>query len=165
MKKLVALSILGLLAVYGIGRFNLGEAGAMRFLTKMESLMNEGKGDEVCAMYHEDLTVQIADHSGQPTKNVNSGKDGFCALTRTTIAGLQLIPHSMSVEFTGVTAKHELTKPWTGDLSYSEHRTFSIPGASASLHTVSEDQITLVQTFSGVKILKIKSEIFAAETT
>lgn len=165
MKKLIVLSIFGLVAAYGIGRFNLGEAGAMRFLTKMESLMNEGKGEEVCAMYHEDLRVEIADHSGTATKKVNSRKDEFCELTKTTVAGLQLVPHSMNVEFTDVTAKSELIKPWTGNVSYSEHRTFSVPGANVSLQTVSEDQITLVQTFSGVKILKIKSEIFSAETT
>jgi len=165
MKKLIVLSILGLGAVYGIGRFNLGEAGGMRFLTKMESLMSEGKGDEVCAMFHEDLKVEIADHSGQATKTINSGKDEFCELTKTTVAGMQLVPHSMNVEFTDVTAKNELTKPWTGDLSYSEHRTFNFAGTGISLQTVSEDQITLVQTFSGVKLLRIKSEIFAAETT
>ena len=37
----------------------------MRFMTKMESLMSEGKGEEVCAMFHEDLEVEIADHSGE----------------------------------------------------------------------------------------------------
>jgi hypothetical protein len=164
MKKLIVLSILGLGAVYGIGRFNLGEAGAMRFLTSMESLMNEGRGEEVCAMFHEDLKVEIADHSGQSTKKVNSGKDDFCELTKATVAGLQLVPHSMNVEFTDVTAKNALTKPWTGDRSYSEHRTFNIPGAGVSLRTVSEDEVTLVQTFSGVKVLRIKSRIFSAET-
>ena len=71
----------------------------------------------------------------------------------------------MNVEYTDVTAKNELTKPWTGDVSYSEHRTFNVPAAGVSLQTVSEDEITLVQTFSGVKLLKIKSEIFEAETT
>ena len=37
----------------------------MRFLAKMESLMSEGKAEEVCAMFHEDLEVEIADHSGE----------------------------------------------------------------------------------------------------
>src|SRR6188508_384244 len=120
MKKLVVLLICSGVAVIGIGRFNLGESGAMRVLTKMETLMNEGKAEEVCAMFHDDLQVEIADHSGQATKTVNAGKDEFCELTKTTVAGLRLVPHSMNVEFTDVTAKNALTKPWTGDLSYSE---------------------------------------------
>ena len=48
----------------------------MRFLAKMESLMSEGKGDEVCAMFHDDLEVDIADHSGEATQNVSGGKAG-----------------------------------------------------------------------------------------
>jgi len=165
MKKLIVLSILALVAVYGIGRFNLGEAGAMRFMTNMESLSSEGKGEEICALFHEDLVVEIEDHSGESSTSMSAGKKEFCELTRTTVAGFQLVPHTMNVEYTDVTAKNELTKPWTGNLSYSEHRTFNVPAAGVSLRTVSDDEITLVQTFSGVKILKIKSEIFQAETT
>ena len=71
----------------------------------------------------------------------------------------------MNVEFTDVTSKQEFSKPWTGEVSYSEHRTLSIPGANVSLQTVSEDEITLVQTFSGVKLRKLKSQVFKTETT
>ncbi len=165
MKKLLALLIVALVAVYGVGRFNLGETGAMRFLAQMESLMSEGKSDEVCAMFHEDLEVDITDHSGESTQTVNGGKAEFCELTRTSIAGLQMLPHSMNVEYTDVDAKQELGKPWSGDVRYSEHRTLRIPGANVTLQTVSEDQITLVQTFSGVKLRKVKSQVFKAETT
>ena len=65
-----------------VGRFNLGEAGAMRFLAKMESLMSEGKSDEVCAMFHDDLEVEIADHSGESTQTCDGGKEEFCELTQ-----------------------------------------------------------------------------------
>ena len=153
------------MAIFGIGRFNLGESGAMRFLTKMESLVSEGNSDEVCAMFHDDLEVDIADHSGEATHNVHAGKQEFCELTRKMVAGLQLLPHSMNVEYTDVTSKQKLTNPWTGHVSYSEHRTLSIPGANVTMQTVSEDQITLVQTFSGVKLRKVKSQVFKAETT
>jgi hypothetical protein len=163
MKKLLFLLILGLACVYGVGRFNLGEPGAMRFLGKMEALMNEGKSEEVCAMFHEDLDVDIADHSGESTQTVRAGKEDFCALTRQTAAGLALVPHSMNVEFVDVTATQTLSKPWTGEVSYSEHRTLSIPAANVSLQTVSEDEITLIQTFSGVKLRKIKSQVYRAE--
>jgi len=165
MKKLFTLLIVGAIGAIGMGRFNLGETGAMRFMTKMESLMSEGKADEVCAMFHDDLVVDIADHSGESTETVSGGKAEFCDLTRTTVAGLSMLPHSMSVEYTDVESKYQFSKPWSGELSYSEHRTLSIPGANVSLQTVSEDQVTLVQTFSGVKLLKVKSEIFKAEST
>ena len=165
MKKLLTLLVLSAIGAIGVGRFNLGETGAMRFMAKMESLMNEGKVDEVCAMFHDDLVVDIADHSGESTQQVSGGKTEFCELTRTTVAGLSMLPHSMDVEFTDVKSKYQFTKPWSGEVSYSEHRTLSIPGANVALQTVSEDQITLVQTFSGVKLLKMKSEVFEAEST
>ncbi len=92
-------------------------------------------------------------------------RQDLCELTRKTVAGLQLLPHSMNVEFTDVKSRQELSNPWTGDVSYSEHRTFTIPGANVSLSTVSEDEITLVQTFSGVKLRKLKSQVFKTEVT
>src|SRR6187455_1920156 len=165
MRNLVVLLPFSMVVIFGIGRFNLGETGAMRFLAKMERLMSEGKSDEVCAMYHDDLEVDIADHSGESRQTVTGGKADFCELTRTTVAGLQMLPHSMNVEFTDVNSKYEFSKPWSGEVSYSEHRTFSVPGANVSLQTVSEDEITLVQTFSGVKLRKLKSQVFSTATT
>ncbi len=165
MKKVVVLLTLGLLAVYGIGRFNLGESGGMRFMAKMESLMNEGDASGVCEMFHEDLKVEIADHASDTPRQVNGGKDDFCALTRATIAGLQSVPHSIRVNYSDVAAKHTLSNPWTSELSYSEHRTLSIPGANINLLTISNDHITLVQTVSGVKLLKVKSELFKVDAT
>jgi len=165
MKKLVTLLVLAGIGAFGIGRFNLGEAGGMRFLMKMESLMSEGKADEVCEMFHDDLVVDIADHSGESTETVQGGKAELCNLTRTTLAGLQLLPHSMNVEYTDVESKYKFSKPWSGELTYSEHRTLNIPGVNVSMQTVSDDQITLVQTFSGVKLLRVKSEVFKVEST
>ena len=57
----------------------------------------------------------------------------------------------------------QLSKPWTSEVSYAEHRTLSIQGANVSLQTVSDDEITLVQTFSGVKLRKVKSEVYKAD--
>jgi hypothetical protein len=165
MKKIVVLVIVTLLAAYGIGRFNLGETGGIRFLSQMESLVNEGDASKVCAMFQEDLEVEIADHSGEALRQVSGGKKEMCELTRATIAGLQMLPHDMQVEYTGVNAKWKLTSPWTSELSYAEHRTLTVPGANITLHTVSNDQITLVQTLSGVKLRKLKSEVFKTDAT
>ena len=165
MKKIVIFLIVAGIAAYGIGRFNLGETGAIRFLSQMESLMNEGDASKVCAMFHEDLEVEIADHSGEALHQVSGGKKELCELTRATIAGLQMLPHEMQVKYTGVNATRKLSSPWTSELSYAEHRTLTVPGANITLHTVSNDQITLVQTLSGVKLRKLKSEVFKTDAT
>jgi hypothetical protein len=163
MKKIFGLLVIAAAVAYGIGLFNLGEAGAMRFLSQMEALMNEGEASKVCAMFDQDLEVEIADHSGDVLRQVHGGKNEMCDLTRATIAGLQSVPHDMQVEYTGVNSVRKLISPWSSELSYAEHRTFTIPGANITLRTVSNDRITLVQTLSGVKLRKLKSEVFKTD--
>jgi hypothetical protein len=163
MKRIIVLLVSGLAAVYGIGRFNLGESGAMRFMAKMESLMDEGDGAAVCDMFHDDLEVEVIDHSGDEAREVIGGKVDFCAITRESAAGLRLLPHSMNVNYTSVSATQSLMSPWTSHVSYDEHRTLTIQGANISLRTVSNDEVTLIQTLKGVKLRKVKSEIFKAD--
>ena len=165
MKKFMLLLVLGLVGVYGVGRLKLGEAGAMRFLGQMESMMSEGKGKEVCEMFHEDLEVEISDHSGETTQETTGGKNEFCDLTVATAASLNLLPHSSDVSFTEVESKQSWLHPWTSEISYLENRSLTIQGAGVTLRTVSEDEITLVHTFSGVKLRKVKSEIYKADAT
>ena len=165
MKKSLLLLVLVIIGVYGVGRMKLGEAGAMRFLAQMERLMGEGKGEKVCEMFHDDLEIDITDHTGDTVREMSGGKDEFCELTTTTAAGLNLVPHSSSVNLTEVESKQSWLHPWTSEISYLENRSLSIRGAGITIRTVSEDQITLVHTFSGVKLLKIKSEIYEADAT
>jgi len=165
MKKFLLLLVLVLVGTYGVGRIKLGEAGAMRFLGQMESMMSEGKGEEVCEMFHEDLEIEISDHTGESAQELSGGKEEFCDLTVATAASLNLLPHSSSVDFTEVESKLSWLHPWTSEISYLENRSLTIRGAGVTLRTVSEDEITLVHTFSGVKLLKIKSEVYKAEAT
>ncbi|HYJ41503.1 MAG TPA: hypothetical protein VEW08_11980 [Steroidobacteraceae bacterium] len=165
MKKVAFLLILAVIGTYGVGRVMLGESGAMRFLTSMESMMSEGKAEEVCAMFHEDLEIEISDDSGESPKNISGGKPELCDITKATVAGLSIVPHSMNVDYTEVNARQDWLHPWTGEISYLENRSFSIPGASITLRTVSHDEITLVHTFSGVKLRKLKSEVYKADAT
>jgi hypothetical protein len=165
MKKLIVLLLLVLAGVYGTGRMKLGESGAMRFLTDMESLMNDGNAPGVCAMFHEDLDVEISDRSGDSPQAISGGKEELCALTTQTVAGLQLLPHSMSVDYTEVNVDRAWLHPWTSEISYLENRSLTIGGANVTLRTVSHDQITLVHTFSGVKLLKIRSDVYKADAT
>jgi hypothetical protein len=165
MKKVVFLLLLTTVGVYGVGRVMLGESGAMRFLTNMESLMNEGKAEEVCALFHEDLEVEISDESGDSPRNISGGKQELCDLTKATVAGLHVVPHSMNVEYTEVNAKQSWLHPWTGEISYLENRAFTITGANITLRTVSNDEITLIHTFAGVKLRKLKSDVYKADAT
>jgi hypothetical protein len=165
MKKVVFLLIFAVIGVYGVGRVRLGESGAVRFLSEMDSQMTGGNGQKVCEMFHDDLEVQIADHSGESLEEVSGGKKEFCELTVATAASLNLLPHSMNVEFTEVTAKQDWLHPWTSEVSYLENRSLSILGTNVTLRTVSKDHITLVHTFSGVKLRKIRSEVYKADAT
>ena len=76
-----------------------------------------------------------------------------------------MLPHSMRVEYTDVEVRQTLTHPWTSEVTYSEHRALSIFGANVVLRTVSNDEITLVNTFSGVKLRKVTSQLFKADAT
>jgi hypothetical protein len=163
MKRILVLVTFAVLGVYGLGRYNLGESGAMRFMAQMESHMGAGSGADVCDMFHEDLEVEVIDHSGDETREMSGGKQEFCALTRETAAGLRVLPHSMQVNYTDVAAKQSLMSPWRSEVTYDEHRTLTIQGANVSLRTVSNDEITLVQTLEGVKLRKVKSEVFKAD--
>jgi hypothetical protein len=127
--------------------------------------MSEGKAEEVCSLFHEDLEIEVADNSGESLQNISGGKEELCDLTKATVAGLRVVPHTMNVDYTEVNAKRDWLHPWTGEISYLENRSFSILGANVTLRTVSHDEITLVHTFSGVKLRKLKSEIYKADAT
>jgi hypothetical protein len=165
MKKFIVLLVLVVAGIYGVGRIRLGEAGAMRFLAQMDSMMTSGKGEEICEMFHEDLEIDISDQTGESPLHVSGGKKEFCEITVTAAAGLNVLPHSMNVNFTEVETKQDWLHPWTSDVSYLENRTLTIPAANVTLRTVSNDEITLVHTFSGVKLRKLKSEVYKADAT
>jgi hypothetical protein len=163
MKKLVVFAVLALLGVYLSGRIMLGESGAMRFVTTMESHMGAGDAAAVCGMFHADLVVDIQDHTGGATRKVAGGKDQLCDLTREVVDALSKVPNDMRVTFDDLSVKRDWLHPWTSEVSYVENRHLTIRGANVTLSTVSEDTITLVQTFSGVKLRKIVAESFLAE--
>jgi hypothetical protein len=162
MKKVLVLALLALAAVFITGRISLGEAGAMRFVSQMESLMNEGKADEVCAMFHDDLEASISDHSTEEF-SLEGGKDELCEHTRMASAALRMLPHTMNVKFENVNVERDWLHPWTSKVFYLEDRTLTIGAARTTVRTVSEDTLTLVQTFSGVKLLKLTAEVSLAQ--
>lgn len=163
MKKILFLLLLAVAGIYGVGRVKLGEAGAMRFLAEMDSMMTNGKGEEICEMFHEDLEIQISDQTGEAPLRLSGGKKEFCEITVLAAASLNVLPHSMIVDFADVEAKQDWLHPWTSDVSYLENRSLSIHGSNVTIRTVSDDEITLVHTFSGVKLRKLKSAVYKAD--
>ena len=95
MKKVVAFALLAVIGIYVTGRVTLGEAGAMRFVREMDSLMNDGKADDVCAMFHDDLEMHIEDHTSEAARNVDGGKDELCELTHDAVNALKSLPRTM----------------------------------------------------------------------
>ncbi len=162
MKKVVAFVLLAVIGVYVTGRVTLGEAAAMRFVREMDSLMNDGKADDVCAMFHEDLEMHIEDHTSEAASNLDGGKDELCELTHDAVNALKSLPRTMRVEFNDVTVKRDWLHPWTSEVSYTEDRILTV-GTSIRISTTSDDVITLVQTFSGVKLRKLKAETYVNE--
>jgi len=164
MKRALVFATLVLAGIYLAGRLTLGEAGAVRFVMKMDSLMGEGKAAQVCDMFHDDLEFSIADHtSAGAATTFDGGKQDLCDKTHEQVDALSKVPHTMRVDFDDVTVKRSWLHPWTSEISYSEDRTLAIRGANVSFSTTSDDTITLVQTFSGVKLLKLEAEAYVTE--
>ncbi len=162
MKKIFVLALLALGAIFVTGRVSLGESGAQRFIGQMETLMGEGKADEVCEMFHDDIEVVLNDES-VAENSFTGGKDELCERTRKVAAAMQLLPHTMNVTFEDLVVEREWLHPWTSTVSYLEDRSLTIDAANVTLHTLSEDTITLVQTLSGVKLLKLHANVSLVE--
>jgi hypothetical protein len=163
MKRIFVLALLAAAGAFALGRVTLGEAGATRFLMKMENLMNEGKVDEICDLFHEDLEFRVVDHTGGGPKEKQGDKQSFCQIARESVDALSKVPHRMSVEVRDVTVKRDWKHPWTSEIDYVEKRSITIQGANITLNTESDDTIVLVQTLTGVKLRKVTAETFVAE--
>jgi hypothetical protein len=163
MKKLVVLALLALIGVFVTGRITLGEAGAHRFLMTSSKLTDEGKSDEICAMIHEELKFHVIDRTGPSTQEVDGGKQELCALTQTSITALQLVPHDKETTISKLAVTRDLMHPWTSQVTYTDDQDITIRGANMTVKTTSDARITLVQTLTGVKLLKLDAEIWQAE--
>jgi hypothetical protein len=163
MKRLFVLALLALTGVFATGRITLGESGANRYLMTMSKLTDEGKSDEVCAMFHDELQFHVVDRTGPSTKDLDGGKAELCALVQASIAALSRVPHDKETSITKLAVTREWLHPWTSRVTYTEDQDIAIRGANVTLKTTSDDKITLVQTLTGVKLLKLDAEVWQAE--
>jgi hypothetical protein len=164
MKKVLLLLVLVLLGVYVQGAFLFSESGANDFLNELESLSLQGKSDEFCARLHDDMKVSIDDHSAEPPANIEGGKREFCDYVSYAARGLDLLGVSTQVQRDDFTVRRSWLHPWTAEVSYNESRTTQMSRVNATLYTESDDQWTLVNTFSGVKVMRLTSKVRPVES-
>ena len=163
MKKILLLAILALVGVYVLGAIRFSEIGAMKFISDLEGLSLEGKSEEFCDHLHDDMEVSISDYSADPPADFDGGKQDFCEYVTEASQGLALLGVSMQVRRDDVTVERSWLHPWTAEVSYFETRTTRLRAAKVTLKTESDDQWTLVQTFTGVKVKRLVSETRLAE--
>jgi hypothetical protein len=153
---LVALVIAG---TYGTGAVKLSESGANRFLDELETLSLQGRSAEYCARLHDDLSVSIRDHTApQVPRDFDGGKAEFCDYVSTAAKGVSLIRPESQVTRDEFTVSRGWLHPWTAQVSYHETRSTRMTLVNVTLNTVSDDRWTLVNTFGGLKVLRLESE-------
>ena len=163
MKKFLLLVVLGLLGVQAYGAIVFSESGANGFLNELEHLSLSGQGAEYCDRLHDDMEVSIDDRSANPPAVFEGGKQEFCDYVSYAAKGMDIIGVSTNVQRDDFTVKRSWLHPWTADISYSEKRTMRIRAAKLMIKSESDDEWTLVQTFSGMKVMRLVSEARLAE--
>jgi hypothetical protein len=158
-KSMCALVLAVLAGTYAFGLWSLSATHANRFLDELETLSLQGHSAEYCARLHVDLQVSIRDHSAQPAADFDGGRDQFCAYVSYAARGVDLLGISTQVSRNEFTITRSALHPWTAHVSYHEVRTTTMSKVQATLHTVSDDSLTLVQTFDGVKVLALRSRV------
>ena len=163
MKKFLLLVVLGLLGVQAYGAIVFSESGANGFLNELEHLSLSGQGAEYCDRLHDDMEVSIDDRSANPPAVFEGGKQEFCNYVSYAAKGMDIIGVSTNVQRDDFTVKRSWLHPWTAEVSYIESRTTTMSVINTTLKTEGEDEWTLVNTFSGVKVLRLKSKTRLAQ--
>lgn len=157
MKKILLLIGIVVAGTYGVGWFNLSMPGAMRFINALEDLSVQGKAQQYCDRLHDDLTVSIDDRTGPQPILIEGGKQVYCDYVSMAAKGMSLLGVSMQVTRNDITVERSWLHPWTARVLYNEERTTTMSRVNATINTESDDRLTLVQTFQGVKLLKLEA--------
>jgi hypothetical protein len=155
-------AVVAVVAVYAYGLLSLSESGANRFLDELEALSLQGKGREYCARLHPDLRVSVHDHSADPPADFDGGREDFCAYVSYAAKGMGLLGISTRVARNDFTITRSWLHPWTAQVRYHEDRVTVMTKVDATLHTRSDDSLTLVQTFGGIRLLSLDSRVTLA---
>ena len=159
MKKVLMLIVVVVGGIYVVGWVNLSMAGSARFLGTMDQLLVEGKGEEMCARLHDDLHVSIQDHTSPVAAGIEGGKEEYCDYLDTASKGMRMLRVSTQAERHDYTVERTWLHPWTAQVRYYEERTTTMALTNLTIRSESDDKITLVYTFGGVKLLRIESSV------
>jgi hypothetical protein len=162
MRTVLALLLAMLIGVYAYGVSSLSRSGAIRFLDDLEALSLHGKSAEYCDRLHDDLRVSIRDHSAVPPADFDGGRTEFCAFVSQAAKGVDLLGISTRVTREDFIVTRDWLHPWTARVSYHEDRITTMSKIHATAHTRSDDALTLVQTFGGVKLVYLQSRVAIA---
>ena len=159
MKKILWGVVLIVAGIYGTGALKLSESSANGFLDELESLSLQGKAAEYCALLHDDLTVSIRDHTApEQPRDFDGGKAEFCDYVSSAAKGMSIIRPETHLTRDDFTVTRSWSHPWTAHVSYHETRRTHMSVVNVTLNTVSDDQWTLINTFGGLKVLRLESE-------
>jgi hypothetical protein len=162
MRYLLVLICAALVGAYVYGVSSLSESGAQRFLDQLEALSLQGRSAEYCARLHADLEVSVRDHSARPPADFAGGRDDFCAYVSYAAKGVGLLGISTHVTRNDFAITRNWLHPWTARVRYHEDRVTVMTKVNATLHTHSEDSLTLVQTLDGIELLALDSRVTLA---
>jgi hypothetical protein len=157
-KTVLGLIVLAAALIWGWPAVALSDKAAIAFLDELESLSMQGRSKEYCERMHEDLEVNVADGTSDlaGTVRIEGGRQKWCdhiAFTTQDVVQMGLQTQATRHDFR---LSRRWYEPWTARASYDEQRTSTIPRMNVTLRTVSTDEWTLVQTLSGVKVLRLK---------
>lgn len=154
MKKLVLLALL-LGAYYLHARTSFSEAHVMRWLgTHEASAMSGDTG--ACADFSDDLQVSLTADGRRGRWEVEGGKDQMCGYLKQASAALTLLQASTSADFSEVRIVRD-GFPWTrARVSYRQRTTIRAERMPET-DIVSDDQLVLVRTLSGLRIESLTS--------
>jgi len=163
MAKLFWVAVILLAGVYGWGYASLNESAAIHFLNDMETMTANGDAQGLCDLLTDDMQVSILDHTSGKDQVTTGGKAVACEQIRSTAPAMALLKATIEVQREKLKVQRTLLKPWTMDVSYTEKRHTNVQRAGIELNTESEDKLTLIRTFSGVKIKYLASEAWLAD--
>lgn len=153
--KLLLWPLLIVAAWIGHGRLMFTESRVMPLVAAHASQVYSGD-TRACDFYTDDLQVDLEADQRAGRWEVEGGKDELCGYLRKAAAGFVLLDAQLHTEFSNVSLERK-GFPWTeATLRYTEQTTMQ----SSKLPTmtfISEDELVLVRTLTGVKVRALHS--------
>lgn len=160
MKKILIVAIVALAGIYITGYVAFSETSVNRYLDKMEAMTFRGEGEALCELFDENFSAVLIDHLSGRGAEQKMNKEEMCKISVAAHLMYSALQVSSNVQRKEFAIKRDWLHPWTADVSYVELRSLSSPRGPLP-STESEDELVLVKTFSGTKIKRIKSEVWA----